>query len=106
GCNGHFGEMSFDGDVLVVDQFGSTAIGCDSELHDQDAWFADFFSSRPTVVLDGDQLTITTDEATFVFIDNEVANPPPPLLGTVFEITALIDGEIALGGFEVAPTVT
>lgn len=106
GCNGHFSEMSLDGDVLVVESFSSTAIGCAQELHEQDEWFAAFFSARPIVTLEDEQLTFTTAEATLVFIDDEVANPPPPLVGTVWEIWALIDGEVAQGGFDVVPTVT
>lgn len=105
GCNGHFSEVSFDGDVLVVEDFGSTLIGCEDELHEQDAWVAAFFSDRPTVTIDGDRVIFATDEATLIF-DDEVTHPAPPLVGTVWEIWALVDGEIALGGFDVVPTIT
>ncbi len=106
GCNGHFSEISFEDGALVTMGFGSTAIGCEEALHEQDMWFATFFSDRPALTLDGDRVTFTTDEATLVFIDDEVANPAPPLVGTVWEIWALTDSGIATGGFDAVPTVT
>ena len=106
GCNEHFAEKNFDGDRLVAEGFGSTDRACETELMDQDAWFTAFFSDRPTVTIDGDRVTFTTEDATLVFLDDEVANPPPPLVGTVWEIWALTERNSASGGYDVVPTVT
>lgn len=105
GCNGHHSEISFEGDVLVVDGFGSTDIGCEQPLHEQDMWFAAYFSDRPVLTIAGDRITFTTDEATLVFVDDEVVNPPAPLVGPVWEVWTLTDSGTATGGFDVVPTV-
>lgn len=106
GCNGHSAEVTFDGEVLVAEDFSSTDIGCADELHDQDAWFAAFFSDRPTVSLAGNVVTFTTETATLVFIDEDAGAEPVPLIGTVWEIRELTDRNSASGGFDVQPTVT
>jgi heat shock protein HslJ len=107
GCNGHSAEVSFDANVLVVGGFGSTLIGCEAALQDQDSWLSDFFSSSPTVTIDWDRVTFSSGDVTLVFLDDEVANPAPPLIGTTWEVTTFIDGDIAFGGaFENPPTVT
>jgi heat shock protein HslJ len=106
GCNGHAAEFDFDEDVLVADNFGSTDIACASELHDQDAWLAEFLSERPTATLDGAQLTLQTETATLVLVDEDGSTVPAPLVGTVWEVRALTERNSASGGFDVAPTVT
>ena len=106
GCNGHFADVDFEGNVLKVEGFSSTLIGCDEALHGQDTWFAEFFTSSPTVTLDGDRVTFGAQDLALVFVDDAVANPAPPLVGTLWEVSTLIDGEVALGGFESTPTVT
>jgi len=75
GCNSHSGRLTIAGDTLVVDGFGSTAIGCDGPRHTQDAWLATFLTSRPTYSLNQDELTISGESATLVFLDREVADP-------------------------------
>ncbi len=94
GCNSQGGNYSVRGGRLVVRGLGSTEVGCDLALHSQDQWLADFITSSPRVMLDGDRLTLTGDDATLVFLDREIADPDLPLEGTVW----IVDTIIANGG--------
>lgn len=106
GCNSHSGTYSLCDGKLCVENLSSTAIGCAAELHDQDNWLAAFVTSEPELVLDGDTLTLTGDDATLVFLDREVADPDRPLTGRTWTIDTLIEGSAASGGFsDIAPTV-
>lgn len=104
GCNGHGGRFSVDdGRTLTITELGSTAMGCDEARHGQDAWLADFFTTRPTLALDGAELTVSGDEATLVFLDREVADPDRPLVGTLWTIDTTLDaaGAASSGGWAV-----
>lgn len=95
GCNGHSGEYTFCDGSLCIDGMSSTAIGCDEPRHDQDEWLADFFTSEPTLVPDGDRVSFETDDATLVFLDSEVADPDRTLAGPVWTIDTFISGDSA-----------
>lgn len=95
GCNSHFGEYSVCGESLCVDGLGSTQIGCTLDLQAQDEWFSDFLTSRPTFDLDGDDLVLTGDGVTLTFQDREVADPDLPLIGRVWTVDTIIQGDAA-----------
>jgi heat shock protein HslJ len=82
GCNSMFGDYSFDDQVLVVTTMGSTEIGCDLPLHDQDEWLARFLRARPTAELVEPKLTLSSATETLVLVDREVASPDRPLVDT------------------------
>lgn len=83
GCNGGFGEGRLDGDRLVVSQVGSTEMACiDAEgeaLMAQDTWLAEFLMAGPNVALDGEKLTLSTDEATVELTDLGPGEPKEPV---------------------------
>jgi heat shock protein HslJ len=83
GCNGGFGEGRLDGDRLVVSQVGSTEMACiDAEgeaLMAQDTWLAEFLMAGPTVAIDGEKLTLSTDEATVELTDLGPGEPKEPV---------------------------
>jgi heat shock protein HslJ len=65
GCNTLASTWSLDGDVLVVPQMAQTAMACTpAGLMDQDTWLAAVLTSKPTVAVDGDTLTITAKGST------------------------------------------
>lgn len=89
GCNGYVNDYTYcDGSLCAGENYTSTLIGCPEDLSNQDDWFADFFSSEPTVTVDGDRVTFTNDEATLVFVDSEAApeDPLAALVGRDFEL--------------------
>jgi heat shock protein HslJ len=98
GCNGHGATYRIDDGKLIVGNFSSTDIGCDTPLHQQDEWLVQFLSSEPHITLSGDVLTVSNDEATLTLLDRKVADPDRPLLRTVWHIDAMYEGEFATGG--------
>jgi heat shock protein HslJ len=50
-------------------------------------------TSKPTVAVDGDTLTITADGATVTLVDKEVADPDRPLEGTTWTAESLISAQ-------------
>ena len=105
-CNSHSGAYSLCGDSLCTQGLGSTEMGCSADLQAQDEWLASFFTASPKIELVGDQLTLSTSEATLVFLDREVADPDRPLTGRTWTIDTFIDGDAASNlPLQVPPTV-
>jgi heat shock protein HslJ len=94
GCN-HLGAEDFaiDGDVLVVRSWSSTEIGCDAARHAQDQMLEDFFTSSPTIAIDGDRITLTKAPVTLVFLDRELADPDRPLEGHTWLVDTFIEND-------------
>ena len=94
GCNSMSGTYRLDGDVLVVDDgLATTEMGCDPPRHEQDEWFAGLLTSRPTLAVDGDELTLTSGGTVVRFVDREVAEPDRDLVGTTWEVDGFADGD-------------
>jgi len=92
---------------LCVEGMGSTEMGCSADRHQQDEWLAAFFLASPTLELEGDMLTLTTADATLVFLDREVADPDRPLIGNTWTIDTFIQGDAAMNfALNEEPTVT
>jgi heat shock protein HslJ len=98
GCNHMSGAFTIEGDVLRVTSLGSTAIGCDAALHDQDQWLQDLLTGSPTITLDDPELRLETADATLRLIDREVASPDRPLVGTHWIGTGIGDQNTISGG--------
>lgn len=96
GCNQLGGRYELDGDVLVVDELSMTEMGCDAPRHDQDRWFADLLTSRPTLAVAGDDLTLTSGSTVVVLRDREVADPDRELVGTTWEVDGFIDVDTSM----------
>ena len=93
GCNQMSGSWSLEDDVLVVPPMAMTQMACDPPTKmDQDTWLSAVLTSRPTVELDGDTLTITADGATVALVDQEAAAPSPTLEGTTWELESTVLG--------------
>lgn len=97
GCNQLGGTWSMEGDVLVVPpDLIMTEMACEpAALMDQDSWLASFLSSRPTVGLDGDTLTLSGGDVTITLLDREVADPDRPLVGTSWTVDSLVTADAA-----------
>jgi heat shock protein HslJ len=81
--------------VLVVDGIGSTAIGCDPALHEQDEWLSTFLGDRPTIRVDGSALMLSDDSVAVTLTDREVADPDRPLEGPTWTVEGQISGQTA-----------
>ena len=100
GCNQIASTWSLEGAVLVVAPPAMTMMACDpAALMDQDTWFSALLTSKPTVSVDGDELTITATDGTVVtFLDQSVANPDLPLEGTTWSVDGLVSGVVIVRG--------
>jgi heat shock protein HslJ len=95
GCNSYSGPYSLCDGKLCVSQLGGTEIGCDTERHTQDEWFASFFEGSPQLDIAGAALTLESASATLELLDREVADPDRPLAGRVWSIDTFIQGGAA-----------
>ncbi|MBX6749916.1 MAG: META domain-containing protein [Micromonosporaceae bacterium] len=105
GCNHMSGTGRIDSGTLVVTDLATTEMGCPGELMEQDAWVADLLTSRPTVRLAGDELTLATATITMVLLDREVADPDRPLAGTSWTVTTVYAGDGASTSIHPVPAV-
>ncbi len=109
GCNQLSSSWSVEGSVLVAPAMAQTEMACDpAALMDQDTWLSSVLTSRPTLTLNGDTLTIAAQGATVTLLDREVADPDLPLEGTVWTVDTLVTGDAAssLPAGVRAPTLT
>ena len=96
GCNSIFGGYRLQGNVLLVDQLGTTDMACNPPaLMAQETWFTQLLSSQPTLALDGDTLTVTSGDTVVTMLDREVAEPDAQLVGPKWTVESIIMGETA-----------
>ena len=94
GCNTLGSTWSIEGDVLVVPPMVHTMMACEpSALMDQETWLNAVLTSKPTVAVDGDTLTITAQGSTVTLVDKEVADPDRPLEGTTWTAESIISAQ-------------
>jgi heat shock protein HslJ len=62
GCNSSGGDLEATEDHLLVSNVVSTLIGCPDDLAQQDSWLSRFFVSDPSWMLEGDRLTLMSDD--------------------------------------------
>jgi heat shock protein HslJ len=68
GCNQYFGSYTTDGDTLNFGQLGSTMMGCEEPVMQQETSFLQSLGTAAFFTVAGDTLTITTAaDATLVF---------------------------------------
>ena len=95
GCNSMGGTFDLEGSTLTVSDLFMTEMGCDAGRHDQDDFVASMLLASPTIKLDGNNLTLTTSDATIKLLDTTVANPDQEIIGTLWTVTGFIDGQSA-----------
>lgn len=107
GCNTMSGPVSLDDGTLTVDHLSITNIGCDPPRHEQDAWLSKFLDGEPSwELLDGPRLVLRGGDTELVLTDRAVADPARALVGTVWTVDTLVDGEVASSTPAGAPPAT
>lgn len=92
-CNTLFSGVSVSERKLVVDSgsMGGTDMGCgDRQFHD--SWLVDLLTSRPTFMLDGDRLTLTSGGTVVELQDQQSAEPDRSLVGPRWKLETIEDG--------------
>lgn len=95
GCNTLGGTYALDSTTLRVGLLATTEMGCDPVRHAQDQWLGDILSGDPTVALSDDELTLTSGGTVITLLDREVADPDRPLVGAVWTLETIIEGDAA-----------
>lgn len=100
GCNSMGAGYTLEGEspvsgTLVVGEMSMTEMGCDEPRHAQDTWLMTFLRSSPRFTLDGDTLTLASDDVLMQLLDREIADPDRRLDGTEWIVTGFLDGETA-----------
>lgn len=97
GCNSMSGDARWSTGTLIIDgqSLAMTEMGCDEPLMQQDTWFADILTSKPTLLQDDTTLTLTSDDTVIVFTDEEVVVPDASLTGTSWKLDSIIAGDVA-----------
>lgn len=86
GCNNLFASYAVEQQTLRVTAMGSTQMGCEQDLMEQDQWLAGFLEGGPSAVVDGDELTLSDGATELVLTDRVVADPDRPLEGTTWQL--------------------
>jgi len=103
--DGNFGASaacnSMDGRYQITDGVfsasgGHTEMGCDAPRHAQDDWYFGFLSSKPSIDIDGDRITLRRDGKQIEFLDQEVATPDVPLAGPQWKVGSVEDAATAM----------
>jgi heat shock protein HslJ len=96
GCNDLDARFTIEGDTLIVDDVERTERLCPGPYGGVDDWLTDVLASSPTLALDRNRLTLTSGATAIELLDREVAEPDLPLVGTVWRLESIIDGETVM----------
>ena len=95
GCNSLDATYAITDGKLVVSNAGWTEIGCEPDLHAQDDWYFGFLQSSPAITVDGDTLVLDGGGIHIEYLDKEVATPDFELVGPLWTVDTIVDGEAA-----------
>ena len=87
------GDMTLEEGVMNVGEIARTDMGCEDALMTQDEWLMDFVMAGPSLLLDGDTLTLTGTDATLIFLNADVVVPDAALVGSLWTVDTYIDGQ-------------
>jgi heat shock protein HslJ len=93
GCNMMSGAYSLDGDHLLLANAGVTEMGCDAPRQAQDDWLFGTLGGKPTLALNGNDLTVTLGGTVIQLLDREIADPDVELVGPLWTVESIISGE-------------
>ena len=93
GCTSIGGNYSIDDAKLIFSGGSMTEMACDEPRMAQDDWLIGILESGPSLMLDGDNLTLTAGDTTIVLLDSEVAEPDQPLTGKTWTLTSLVSAD-------------
>lgn len=95
GCNSMGGAYTIEGGRLVVDSMFMTEMACDGDLGAQEQLLSTFLGSKPTLTLNGNELTLANATIVMKLLDREVADPDLPLVGPVWRVHTILTGGAA-----------
>jgi len=97
GCNLMTATVGWDGNRLVLSGGASTAKLCEGQRGADEQSLNGFLRGRPSVRLDGSELTLTSPDRTLRLLDRKVAEPNRPFEETGWLLRSVtVDGAPAL----------
>lgn len=92
-CNQMSGTADWSGGTLDVSSVGGTEMGCPGDGVAQDEWLVDFFTSRPSLEVDGTDVRLASGDTELWLVPaDELAPDPGPdvaLEGTRWELSGI-----------------
>ncbi len=95
GCNSMSGPVDLGDATIDAGTLATTEMGCDPPRHAQDSWLADLLAAKPGWRLEGHRLVLTSGDTRIVLLDRKIADPDRPLAKTRWEVTTLVEGDVA-----------
>jgi heat shock protein HslJ len=95
GCNTMSGRFRVEDGHVDVSQVSGTERGCADALMKQDEWLTDFLMASPSVSVDGDTVTLASDDVTMRLTKQAAAGVP--LQNTSWRLDTVVTGAGADG---------
>ena len=105
GCNHMGGTYRIDGGRLLVAHLGTTDMGCDPDLMEQDQWLSELLGAGPQIRLVLDELVLEAGAISVTFVDREIAEPDAKLVGPTWTVESIITGD-AVASVPAEPVAT
>lgn len=93
GCNHLGGTYRIEGGKLIFENAGTTLMGCDAPLQEQDAWLMAFLGSKPDIRMVGTELSLEGGGKAIRLQDREVALPDLNLVGPTWTLDSILTGD-------------
>uniref|UniRef100_A0A7S2MEG6 DUF306 domain-containing protein n=1 Tax=Helicotheca tamesis TaxID=374047 RepID=A0A7S2MEG6_9STRA len=91
GCNNMGSTCTLDDDDhLDCDFIFTSMMYCGEDFEDQDSFVSSFLESKPLIVLDGNNLGMSSGDTVISFLDKEEADPDRTLMGTEWRVEGFV----------------
>ncbi|MDP2290212.1 MAG: META domain-containing protein [Actinomycetota bacterium] len=102
GCNTGTADYDVQDDLLIIESMALTEMACEEDLMALDAAVVALLTSRPTVRLVADELTVLGAGVSLRLSDEFVPAADRPLEETLWVVTSVLHLDTAAGGFGTA----
>ncbi|MEU6017193.1 META domain-containing protein [Streptomyces sp. NPDC047515] len=92
GCNLFTADVRVDGETFTVGPATSTKRGCEKDVQEFETVMSRAFSGELTAAVADRKLTLTSADGDSIALTSQ---PPAPLTGTTWTVTALVSGSVA-----------
>jgi heat shock protein HslJ len=94
-CNQYFATATLEGDQVTLGGVGSTEMACDEPRMALEAAYLTALQRVTTVALDGDTLTVSSEDGVTLEFGPVPSTPQADLVGTTWTLTTILDGDTA-----------
>jgi heat shock protein HslJ len=91
GCNSMSGSYSVADGQFVVSDGGSTDMGCEPDLMEQEQWYFEFLSQSSAITVTEEELILDGGSIYIRYLDEEIATPDEDLVGPTWEVDTILE---------------